>query len=64
MTGQTHYHVGYTIDKPRYATDMRVTEVTLSEGYSAFEDIRKIISIRQGCTVEEIKIHSVMILPE
>jgi hypothetical protein len=48
------YLVRFDITRPNYVPRSKV--VTLREGYSTFEDIRKILAIPLGVKVEEIDI--------
>lgn len=53
------YEVEYTVFATGYSNSPTVTSVRLIDGYSAFEDIRKIIGITRGVNAENILVHAV-----
>lgn len=57
---ETRYAVTYDVDKPKYVGSTAI--VSLKEGYSDFEDIRKIIAIRRGLDKSDIKVLNVQIM--
>jgi hypothetical protein len=57
-----NYLVHYKIDKPNYKA--RYTKVSIREGYTTFEDIRKILAIGVSATIEQIEIQSLMLVSE
>jgi len=42
----------------------RTKQVSLKEGYSTFEDIRKILAIQLGLKAENIKVNSLALLED
>jgi len=58
----TRYAVTFKVLAPKFKTDDRIKLVALEDGYSDFEDIRKILSLPLGVKVEEIKVMSLAIV--
>ncbi len=56
------YIVSFTIiNAPKFTVTDRVSSVKLTEGYSDFEDIRKILSMPLGLKPENILVKAAML---
>ena len=60
----TKYGVSFKVIATKFNDKERIKIVTLADGYSDFEDIRKILSIPLGLQPENIKIISLIIVED
>lgn len=60
----TKYGVSFKVIATKFNDKERIKIVTLTDGYSDFEDIRKILSIPLGLQPENIKIISLIIVED
>lgn len=60
----TVYAVTFKAIAPKFDDKERLKLVTLTDGYSDFEDIRKILGIPLGLKPEQIKIMALTIVEE
>jgi len=52
----TTYMVHFEVIAPKFSREPRLKAVTISEGYSTFEDIRKILALPLGLKSENINV--------
>lgn len=57
------YTVAYKVTAPKYSEAITTGQVHIIPGTNTFEDIRKILAIKRGCTVEQITITGMMLHP-
>jgi hypothetical protein len=58
----TTYAVTYTVTAEKFDNDRRMaSKVVLFEGYSDFEDIRKMLAVKKGVSPTDIKILAILI---
>ena len=60
MENSRQYSVFYEIEGTEKKYKSRTTSVMITEGYSTFEDIRKILAIRLGLKPENIRVRTLV----